>query len=54
MWGTVKYTRKQTLNHYYNKTDHSEVYRIAMVLHPQHKLHYFEKARWEEMWIETV
>ena len=22
--------RKKTLNHYYNKTDHSDVYRIAM------------------------
>lgn len=61
---------KQTLNRYYNKTDHSDVYRIAMsgfiillfiyfiqvsgtVLHPRHKLHYFEKAGWEESWIKT-
>ncbi|KIM35200.1 hypothetical protein M413DRAFT_46116, partial [Hebeloma cylindrosporum] len=34
--------RKKTLNRYYDKTDHSEVYRIAMVLHPRHKLHYFK------------
>ncbi|KIM40436.1 hypothetical protein M413DRAFT_54247, partial [Hebeloma cylindrosporum] len=48
---------KKTLNRYYNKTDYSEVYRIAMgtfyltacyltdyllVLHPHHKLRYFK------------
>ena len=60
---------KKTLNRYYNKTDHSEVYRIAMgklsptcsnftddllVLHPRHKLHYFKTAGWEDDWIETA
>ncbi|KAH9030316.1 hypothetical protein EDB85DRAFT_2246259 [Lactarius pseudohatsudake] len=45
---------KKTLNRYYSKTDHSKVYRIAMVLHPQHKLHYFWDAGWEEDWIETA
>lgn len=61
---------KRTLNRYYNKTDHSEVYRIAMgsylhgiicnyywcplVLHPRHKLHYFKSAGWEDEWIETA
>ena len=62
---------KQTLNRYYNKTDHSDIYRIAMggflgssfyfifiqisttVLHPRHKLQYFEKAGWEEDWSKT-
>lgn len=61
---------KQTLNRYYKKTDHSDVYRIAMgkifnssfylclqvffiVLHPRHKLQYFEKAGWEDTWIKT-
>ena len=61
---------KETLNRYYNKTDHSDVYRIAMggffyssfyfilfksptVLHPCHKLQYFEKAGWEDAWIQT-
>ena len=62
---------KQTLNRYYDKTDQSDVYRIAMgksfhftfylcpsrvffiVLHPRHKLQYFEKAGWEESWIKT-
>jgi hypothetical protein len=63
---------KETLNHYYNKTDHSEVYRIAMskswicfamysspnscptVLHPRHKLKYFENAGWEADWIAAA
>ncbi|KAF8814220.1 hypothetical protein BYT27DRAFT_7082723 [Phlegmacium glaucopus] len=43
---------KATLNRYYHKTDHSEVFWIAMVLHPQHKLNYFKKAGWEEAWVE--
>ncbi|KAG2354748.1 hypothetical protein BDR07DRAFT_1200131, partial [Suillus spraguei] len=37
---------KKTLNHYYNMTDWSEVYRITMVLHHHHKLSYFKEARW--------
>jgi len=61
---------KRTLNQYYNKTDHSEVYRIAMskfysnmpvnyinnllVLHPRHKLHYFKTAGWKPEWIEAA
>jgi hypothetical protein len=60
---------KKTLNRYYNKTDYSEVYRIAMggfhldisyfidsfsVLHPRHKLQYFKNAGWEDSWIETA
>ncbi|KIJ90205.1 hypothetical protein K443DRAFT_37414, partial [Laccaria amethystina LaAM-08-1] len=45
---------KQLLNKYYNMTDHSEVYRIAMVLDPKRKLDYFRSAGWEEEWIETA
>jgi hypothetical protein len=26
----------------------------SIVLHPRHKLHYFEKAGWEEIWIKTA
>ncbi|KAG1902513.1 uncharacterized protein F5891DRAFT_903265, partial [Suillus fuscotomentosus] len=37
---------KKTLNCYYSMTDWSEVYRIAMVLHPRHKLSYFKEAQW--------
>ncbi|KAJ8584174.1 hypothetical protein M405DRAFT_684601, partial [Rhizopogon salebrosus TDB-379] len=45
---------KKTLNRYYSLTDSSEVYRIAMVLHPRHKLEYFKHAGWKPEWIETA
>ncbi|CAA7270540.1 unnamed protein product [Cyclocybe aegerita] len=45
---------KRTLNRYYNKTNHSEVYHIAMVLHPCHKLVYFKNAGWQDEWIEAA
>ena len=45
---------KETLNRYYSLTDNSDVYRIAMVLHPRHKLAYFKNARWESDWIDTA
>ncbi|GBE82417.1 putative AC9 transposase [Sparassis crispa] len=45
---------KKTLNRYYNKTDQSNVYRIAMVLHPSHKLEYFKQAGWEPKWVTTA
>ncbi|KAG2107649.1 uncharacterized protein F5147DRAFT_557103, partial [Suillus discolor] len=45
---------KKTLNRYYKLTDSSEVYRIAMVLHPRHKLSYFKVAYWEDQWIQTA
>jgi hypothetical protein len=45
---------KKVLNKYYSKTDLSKAYRIAMVLHPTHKLVYFKKAGWEKAWIKTA
>ncbi|KAG2340506.1 hypothetical protein BDR05DRAFT_842561, partial [Suillus weaverae] len=45
---------KKTLNHYYELTDTSEVYRIAMILHPCHKLAYFKLAKWADEWIQTA
>lgn len=64
---------KKTLNRYYDRTDHSELYRIAMgmsvyasplfgeklnktflVLHPRHKLTYFQRAGWTAEWIATA
>ncbi|KAG1872024.1 hypothetical protein C8R48DRAFT_595800 [Suillus tomentosus] len=39
---------KRTLNRYYQLTDSSEVYRIAMVLHPWHKLLYFKTTGWKD------
>ncbi|KIM54105.1 hypothetical protein SCLCIDRAFT_39696, partial [Scleroderma citrinum Foug A] len=45
---------KKTCNRYYSYTDKSEVYCIAMVLHPRHKLSYFKNAQWEVEWIATA
>ena len=61
---------KKTLNRYYNQTNHSEIYRIAMgvcfyyciyyfsyvllVLHPRHKLKYFKNAGWEDECIKKA
>jgi hypothetical protein len=51
---------KNLLNKYYSLSDDSEIYRIAthcysnhiyLVLHPKHKLKYFEKQNWEEDWV---
>ncbi|KAF5355384.1 hypothetical protein D9757_014613 [Collybiopsis confluens] len=43
---------KRTINKYYALSDGSNIYRMAMVLHPQHKTRYFENANWSEDWIE--
>ncbi|KAH9848487.1 hypothetical protein C2E23DRAFT_715766, partial [Lenzites betulinus] len=45
---------KKTLNRYYKLSDMSATYRIAMVLHPSHKLQYFAKACWPSAWIKTA
>ncbi|EJD49362.1 hypothetical protein AURDEDRAFT_23274, partial [Auricularia subglabra TFB-10046 SS5] len=45
---------KKTLNRYYSATDYSDLYRIAMVLHPQYKLEYFRHMKWPEEWITTA
>ncbi|THH29942.1 hypothetical protein EUX98_g4230 [Antrodiella citrinella] len=45
---------KVTLNRYYSKTDMTDIYRIAMVLHPRHKLEYFITANWDAEWIATA
>ncbi|KAI1789296.1 hypothetical protein LXA43DRAFT_893091 [Ganoderma leucocontextum] len=45
---------KKALNRYYSYTDMSAMYRIAMILHPSHKLHYFKKMRWPEAWRTTA
>ncbi|SJL18439.1 uncharacterized protein ARMOST_22028 [Armillaria ostoyae] len=42
---------KKTLNRYYSMTDKSDLYRIAMILHPRYKLDYFVEANWEPGWI---
>ncbi|TFK79412.1 hypothetical protein K466DRAFT_472719, partial [Polyporus arcularius HHB13444] len=45
---------KRTLNRYYKMSDMSATYRIAMILHPKHKLRYFERAGWPKHWIEDA
>ncbi|KAJ7595958.1 hypothetical protein C8J56DRAFT_775503 [Mycena floridula] len=45
---------KSTLNRYYSLTDSSDVYRIAMVLHPNLKLKYFQTHQWPKAWIDTA
>ncbi|KIM65712.1 hypothetical protein SCLCIDRAFT_22590 [Scleroderma citrinum Foug A] len=45
---------KKTLNRYYSLTDSSDLYHIAMVLHPWHKLVYFRSVGWEPDWINMA
>ncbi|KAH9849692.1 hypothetical protein C2E23DRAFT_683819, partial [Lenzites betulinus] len=45
---------KKTLNRYYKISDMSATYRIAMILHPGHKMRYFEQARWPAAWLRTA
>ncbi|KIK77854.1 hypothetical protein PAXRUDRAFT_46795, partial [Paxillus rubicundulus Ve08.2h10] len=45
---------KATLDCYYLLTGSSEIYCIAMVLHPCYKLAYFKIMYWEEEWIKTA
>ncbi|KAJ7831096.1 hypothetical protein B0H13DRAFT_1582379, partial [Mycena leptocephala] len=44
----------RTMNKYYSATDMSNVYRIAMVLHPSLKLEYFKSRKWADTWIATA
>ena len=45
---------RNSINKYYSKTDLSNVYRIAMVLHPQLKLKYFQQHGWTQEWMRTA
>ncbi|KAE9395712.1 hypothetical protein BT96DRAFT_1043300, partial [Gymnopus androsaceus JB14] len=45
---------KKTLNKYYALTDNSDIYHIAMVLHPSLKLSYFNHLNWPEGWIDDA
>ncbi|KAI1782429.1 hypothetical protein LXA43DRAFT_905789 [Ganoderma leucocontextum] len=45
---------KRTLNKYYSLTDASITYRLAMILHPQHKLEYFKQLKWPKAWQDTA
>ncbi|PIL28879.1 hypothetical protein GSI_08925 [Ganoderma sinense ZZ0214-1] len=45
---------KKILSKYYKLTDLSATYRIAMILHPEYKLRYFEEAGWSRGWIQNA
>ncbi|EPT01249.1 hypothetical protein FOMPIDRAFT_1120778, partial [Fomitopsis schrenkii] len=45
---------KRTINHYYDKSDESAAYRIAMILDPRYKLQYFSDNGWLESWIDDA
>ncbi|TFY79033.1 hypothetical protein EWM64_g4980 [Hericium alpestre] len=45
---------RNKMDRYWNMTDLSSTYRIAMVLHPGLKLQYFRNHHWEDEWIETA
>ncbi|KAI1784274.1 hypothetical protein LXA43DRAFT_862764, partial [Ganoderma leucocontextum] len=45
---------KRTLNKYYSLTDLSIAYRVAMVIHPRHKLEYFKRLKWPIAWQQTA
>jgi len=49
----MKLARKK-MDCYYSLTDSSNVYRIAMVLHPGMKLEYFHNQKWQGGWIEQA
>ncbi|KAF9513199.1 hypothetical protein BS47DRAFT_1296707, partial [Hydnum rufescens UP504] len=42
---------RRTLNRYYSKTDASDAYRVAMLLHPRYKTTYWKDHDWEPEWI---
>ncbi|KAL1937892.1 hypothetical protein VTO73DRAFT_12785 [Trametes versicolor] len=42
------------LDKYYKCTDETMIYRIAMILHPKHKLQYFRDQEWDEEWINDT
>ncbi|KAF8596708.1 hypothetical protein BDV93DRAFT_454383, partial [Ceratobasidium sp. AG-I] len=48
------YRVRRVLNKYYEKTDKSELYRLAMLLHPSMRTSYFDAAGWEGDWIDTA
>ncbi|TFK85082.1 hypothetical protein K466DRAFT_464726, partial [Polyporus arcularius HHB13444] len=45
---------KRVLSKYYKLSDLSSMYRIALVMHPRHKLQYFECTGWPKAWIDEV
>jgi hypothetical protein len=42
------------MDEYYSLTDESNLYRIAMILHPEYKLEYFRQRVWPKKWTNTA
>ncbi|KAJ3823931.1 hypothetical protein F5880DRAFT_1481273, partial [Lentinula raphanica] len=42
------------LDKYYSKTDESIMWKTAMFFHPKYRRNYFERAGWEDTWINTA
>ncbi|OJT02035.1 hypothetical protein TRAPUB_7505, partial [Trametes pubescens] len=45
---------RSMLDKYYTLTDDTMIYRVAMILHPQHKVQYFRDEGWPEEWVQTA
>ncbi|KAJ2929267.1 hypothetical protein H1R20_g7824, partial [Candolleomyces eurysporus] len=45
---------KKLMNKYYSLSNCSEVYHIAIILHPRRKLSYFKKADWPDHWVAAA
>ncbi|KAG6822058.1 hypothetical protein H0H92_015498, partial [Tricholoma furcatifolium] len=45
---------RRRLDKYYSKTDTSNIYRIAMVLHPKLKTRYFQQNSWTKGWVDMA
>ncbi|KAJ3971457.1 hypothetical protein EV361DRAFT_219428 [Lentinula raphanica] len=42
------------LDKYYSRTDESIMWKTAMLFHPKYRRNYFERAGWEDNWINTA
>ncbi|KAH9009544.1 hypothetical protein EDB84DRAFT_1280411, partial [Lactarius hengduanensis] len=47
-------TGLQVLNKYYSYTDHCDVYRLSILLHPRFKTYYFTHHKWPQGWIDEA
>ncbi|KAJ3756098.1 hypothetical protein EV360DRAFT_27865, partial [Lentinula raphanica] len=45
---------KKTLNKYYERTNDSHIYRMAIILDPSLKLEYFHGAKWPASWVDSA
>ncbi|KAG8706006.1 hypothetical protein FRC09_002632 [Ceratobasidium sp. 395] len=45
---------RRKLDKYYSKTDESDMYRLALLLHPSMRVAYLVRAKWEPDWIDAA